>query len=93
MRDAFSAIRQVLTRGWKRIGKKILKSCRGYLEDVGQTHWLEVILRVAGLPINFDDIPTDDESEITPEPRSMHFTDADWYSFYDSGLSFTDMLV
>jgi hypothetical protein len=63
------------------------------LEDVGQTHRLEVILRVAGLPINFDDIPTDDELEIAPEPRSMHFTDADWYSFYDSGLSFTDMLV
>jgi hypothetical protein len=70
-----------------------LKSCRGYLEDVGQTHRLEVILRVAGLPINVDDIPTDDEPEANPEPRPLHFTDADWYSFYDSSLSFTDNLA
>jgi hypothetical protein len=63
------------------------------LENVGQTHRLEVILREAGLPANVDDIPTDDKPEVAPEPEPMHFTDADWYSFYDFGLFFTDMLA
>jgi hypothetical protein len=47
------------------------------LEDVGQTHQLEVILREAGLPTNVDDIPTDDESDVAPKPELIHFTDAD----------------
>jgi hypothetical protein len=63
------------------------------LEDVGHTHRLEVILREARLPINVDDIPTDDEPEVAPEPQPMHLTDADWYSFYNSCLFFTDMLA
>jgi hypothetical protein len=50
-------------------------------------------LREVGLPANVDDISTDDEPEVAPEPCPMHFTDVDWYSFYDSGLSFTDMLA
>jgi hypothetical protein len=77
MWDAFSTIRHVLTRGWKQVGKGILKSCRGHLEDVGQTHQLEVILREAGLPASVDDIFTDDEPDVAPEPEPMHFTDAD----------------
>jgi hypothetical protein len=66
MNDAFFAIRHVLTRGWKRIRKRILKSCHGHLEDVGQTHQLEVILREVGLPVNVDDISTDDEPDVAP---------------------------
>jgi hypothetical protein len=70
-----------------------LKSYHGHLEDVGQTHRLEVILRETGLPANVDDIPTDDEPEVASELQPMHFTDADWYSFYNYGLSFTDILA
>jgi hypothetical protein len=77
MRDAFFAIRHVLMRAWKQVGKGILNSCHGYLEDVGQTHRLDVILREAGLPANVDDIPKDDEPEVALEPRPMHFTDVD----------------
>jgi hypothetical protein len=91
MNDVFFAIRQVFTRGWKWVGKGILKSCRGHLEDVGQTHRLDVVLKEAGLLINIDDIPTDDESDVAPEPERMHFSDANWYSFCTADLSFIDM--
>jgi hypothetical protein len=93
MNDAFFVIKQVLTRGWKQVEKGILKSYHGHLDDVGQTHRLEVILREVVLHANVVDIPTDDEPEVAPEPELMHFTDADWYSFCIVDLSFTDMLA
>jgi hypothetical protein len=92
MKDAFFMIRQVFTRGWKLIGKRILKSCRGHLKDVGQTRLLDFVLREAGLPTNVDNIPTDDEPDVAPELERMHFSDADWYSFCTTDISFTDML-
>jgi hypothetical protein len=66
-----------LTREWKWIRKGILKSLHGHLEDIRQTHQLEVILREAELPANVDDIPMDDELDVAPEPELMHFTDVD----------------
>jgi hypothetical protein len=54
-----------------------LKLYHGHLEDVGQTHRLEVILREVELPVNVDDIPMNDEPDVAPEPEPMHFTDAD----------------
>jgi hypothetical protein len=35
MKNIFFVIRQVLMRGWKQIGKGILKFCHENLEDVG----------------------------------------------------------
>jgi hypothetical protein len=77
MKDVFFTIRQVFTREWKRVKNGILKSCRGHLENVGQTHRLDAVLRETGLPTNIDDIPMDDEPDVAPKPERMHFSDAD----------------
>jgi hypothetical protein len=73
--------------------KRILKSCRGYLKDVGKIHRLEFILRDDVLPTNVDDIPMDDEPNVAPVLKSLHFTDVDWYFFCTVDLSFTNMLA
>jgi hypothetical protein len=38
---------------------------------------LEIIMREVELPVNVDNIPTNDELNVAPELEPMHFTDAD----------------
>jgi hypothetical protein len=57
------------------------------------THRLEIILREARLPINVNDILTDDEPDIAPKPEAMHFTDTGLVFFCVADLSFTDILA
>jgi hypothetical protein len=83
IKDAFIGMKDIMTRGWKRAGKRLLMSCRGHLEDVGQSHRLDMILTRAGIPTDISSINTDDEPEADPQGPVPTFSDAEWQAFYD----------
>jgi hypothetical protein len=86
IKDAFIGMRDVLTRGWKCAGKRLLTSCRGHLEDVRQSHRLDMIMTRAGLLTDIDSIHTDDELDDLPPTDPMVFSDAEWTAFYDGNI-------
>jgi hypothetical protein len=88
IKDAFIGMKDVLTRGWKHVGKRLLTSYRGHLEDVGQSHRLDMIMTRAGIPTYIDSIHTDDEPDDLPPSETMVFSDAEWTAFYDGNILF-----
>jgi hypothetical protein len=88
IKDAFIEIRYILTRVWKRAGKRLLTSYRGHLEDVGQSHRLYMIMTRPGLPTDIYSIHTDDEPDDLPPTDPMVLSDAEWTSFYDGNIFF-----
>jgi hypothetical protein len=88
IKDAFIGMKYVLTRGWKRVGKRLLTSCHGHLEDVGQSHRLDMIMTRVGIPTDIDSILTDDEPDDLLPSETMVFSDAEWTAFYDGNILF-----
>jgi hypothetical protein len=88
IKGVFIGMMNILTRGWKRVGKRLLTSCRGYLEDVGQSHRVDMIMTRAGLPTDIDSIHTSDEPDDLPLTDPMVFSYAEWTAFYDGNLLF-----
>jgi hypothetical protein len=64
----------------------LLTSYRRHLEDVGQSHRLDMIMTRAGLPTDIDSIHTSDEPDDLPPTDPMVFCDAEWTAFYDGNL-------
>ena len=66
MRDALFATKLVMIRGFRKIGKALLRSCRANLQDVAMPYRMEDLLQKRGLPSSIDDI--EDSGDETPEP-------------------------
>jgi hypothetical protein len=66
IKDAFIVMRDILMKGWKRAGKRLLTFYRGHLEDVRQSHRLDMIMTRADLPTNIDSIHMSDEPDDLP---------------------------
>jgi hypothetical protein len=90
-RDAALATKQVITKGWKKFGKRMLLSCRGNLEDVGQSHRFTKLMRDAGLPEVVEDIPVDDDDTSPDVPLVYDDTPEKWSAAYDGALSYDDL--
>jgi hypothetical protein len=77
IKDAFIGMRDILTRGWKHARKRLLTSRRGHLEDVGQSHQLDMIMTRSNLLTCIYFIHTDDEPDDLPPADPMVFSDAE----------------
>lgn len=91
-KDAVAIVRNVFTRGLKKFGKKMLISCRGHMDDVGQGPRFQKLLREAHLPEVVEDIPTDDEPE-QPEEFPVQATDARWSDYYRGDIGYEEFIA
>ena len=59
-----------LTKGWKKTGKLLLKTCCGNLQDVNMGPKLREYLKTAGLPTEIEDIVSEESTpaQTTPMP-------------------------
>lgn len=61
IKNAAWGIKCAITNSCKKLGKSILKTCLGNLRDLNLEPRLQNMLTDAGLPINIEDIPSDDD--------------------------------
>ena len=69
----------------------MLLSCRGHLDDVGQSHRFTKLMRDAGLPENVEDIPIDDDDTSPDVSLVCDDTVEKWSAAYDGALSYDDL--
>ena len=70
IKNAPWGIKCVITSGWKKIGKTILRSCVGNLLDLNLEPRLQSMLTEARLPLKIEDIPSDDDASYIAQPPS-----------------------
>ncbi|EEC81777.1 hypothetical protein OsI_25467 [Oryza sativa Indica Group] len=61
IKNAAWGIKCAITNSCKKLGKSILRTCLGNLRDLNLEPRLQNMLTDAGLPINIEDIPSDDD--------------------------------
>ena len=62
---SFVGIRVAITKGWRKLGKKLIGSCIGIVRDNGMEPRLQKELRESGLPERYEDIPSDDDTDVS----------------------------
>jgi hypothetical protein len=90
-RDAAIAAKQVISRGYKKMTKMMLLSCKGNLEDVGQGHRFRKLMSEAGLPTAVEEIPVVSHEESPDLPIIPDDTTEKWSAAYDGALGFDDL--
>ncbi|KAF6998783.1 hypothetical protein CFC21_014870 [Triticum aestivum] len=94
IKNAAWGIKCVITSGYKKIGKAILWSCVGNLLDFNLEPRLQSMLTEARLPLNIEDIPSDEEvSDIANPPSPPKERNSDVFNeWIYSGKGFTTYL-
>ncbi|XBI19446.1 hypothetical protein VPH35_060971 [Triticum aestivum] len=70
LKNAAWGIKCATTRGCKKIGKSVLRSCVGNLLDLNLEPRLQSMLTEARLPLKIEDIPSDDDVSYIAHPPS-----------------------
>ncbi|VAI04107.1 unnamed protein product [Triticum turgidum subsp. durum] len=94
IKNAAWGIKCAITSGCKKIGKTILRSCVGNLLDLNLEPRLQSMLTEARLPLNIEDIPSDEEvSDIAKPPSPPKESNSDVFNeWIYSGKGFTTYL-
>lgn len=95
IKQAAWGIKLQLARGWKKVGKVVLQTCYGNLKDTRMEHRLQEMLKEAGLPLEIDELPSDDSPRayFTPMPQPPNDMNVDVMDdWLYSGRGFTRYL-
>ena len=91
LKQAAYGLKLMVSRASKKIGKFMLQTCRGNLDDIGAGHRLDALMEQRGFPMDIDTRPSSGEEDQMPDPPSME----DMSNFYAGYLpppgGFTDM--
>jgi len=80
MRVSYVGVRLAITKGFRKVGKKLVGSCFGIVRNTGMEPRLKAHLTEHGLPDNYEDIPSEESAEMsdpegtdrTPPNRSQY---------------------
>ena len=78
LKEAAYGLKLMVTKASRKIGKFMLHSCRGNLDDVGHGHRLDMLLETHGLPMDIDSRQSSGEADPMPDPPTME----DMANFY-----------
>ena len=63
MKVIYVGVRMTITKGWRKVGKKLIGSCIGIVRNTGMEPRLQNHLTEHGLPSNYEDIPSDESAD------------------------------
>jgi len=63
MKVIYVGVRMTITKGWRKVGKKLIGSCIGIVRNTGMEPRLQNHLTEHGLPTNYEDIPSDESAD------------------------------
>ena len=81
LREAAYGLRLMVIKTSKKVGKFMLQTCRGNLDDIGHGHRLDALLERHGLPMDIDSRQSSGEADPIPDPPTMEDM-ANWYVGY-----------
>ena len=82
LREAAYGLKLMVSRASKKVGKFMLRSCRGNLDDVGHGHRLDALLETHGLPMDIDSRQSSEEGDQMPDPMPDPPSMEDMANFY-----------